>query len=195
MRLNRQETSSDLDRARETASRLGAGRGSAGALYALAYVSFASAASRQASVSSAPPAAGFVGAGVPIGVGPSSVPAASWAEALLRCLACSSSQSGILVDSAGLVIAIAGSWQNRTSEQIETLGARLHASVEQTLRLDEPCPVIAVALLGGWLSGLRVETPAGPLAIGLFGSAPVGVEVAALVCEEITVFVRTSRSP
>lgn len=201
MRLNPRENSSDLDRARELARRLREG-GPIAAASALPvpFVRFGFAASpRPAPVEAlpgppaapAPPAVEVSPSPLADLVAPDSAeptPAQSWSEVLDRCLAHADARATMVVDSAGLMIASGGDWEGRSAEQVEALGARLQVSVEQSRNIEEPCHVVAMRLAQGWLSGLRVETGAGPMALGFFAAAPTEAESASRAATEIVVF-------
>lgn len=124
-----------------------------------------------------------------------STPPRSWPEVLDRCLVHADAAAAMVVDSTGLMVASAGDWEDRSADQIEALGARLQASVEQSRSIDEPCHVVAMALSHGWLSGVRVDTGAGAMALGLLGSDPTGSGAGARAAEEIAAFLAAAIEP
>lgn len=209
MRLNPRENSSDLDRARELARRLREG-GPVGpsAAPAVPFVRFG--------FKPAPPPRPFGGAAASapeeagpepesvhspladlVGAGEASdralaTPARSWSEVLDRCLVHADAAAAMVVDATGLMIASAGDWEGRSAEQVEALGARLQVAVEQSRTIEEPCLVVAMALSHGWLSGIRVETGAGPMALGFFASSPAEGDAGARAADEIATFLAAS---
>ena len=213
MRLNLRENSSDLDRARELARRLREGGPIAAAgAPTVPFVRFgftpAAAGAAPAllpAVAVAAPATAVATVAVPVEVahspldelvapGPAgasdsaSVPARSWSEVLDRCLVHAHASAAMVVDATGLRIASAGDWEGRSAEQVEALGARLQVSVEQSRNIEEPCHVVAMGLSQGWLSGMRVETGAGPMALGFFAVAPTEGDSASRAAGEVVAF-------
>lgn len=207
MRLNLRENSSDLDRARELARRLreggpiAANGGPPAPFVRFGFTPAASAplpvvASSAPAVAMAPapaeaahsPLDELVAPGPAAMSDSASVPARSWSEVLDRCLVHARASAAMVVDATGLMIASAGDWEGRSAEQVEALGARLQVSVEQSRNLEEPCHVVAMGLSHGWLSGMRVETGAGPMALGFFAVAATEGDAASRAAGEIVAF-------
>lgn len=208
MRLNPRENSSDLDRARELARRLREGGPvAASAAPDVPFVRFGFKPAAPARPIGAPAAPPIVEAPEPesvhspladlVGAGDESdaalsAPARSWSEVLDRCLVHADAAAAMVVDATGLMIASAGDWEGRSGEQVEALGARLQVSVEQSRNIEEPCLVVAMGLSHGWLSGIRVETGAGPMALGFFAPSPTEGDAGARAADEIATFLAAS---
>lgn len=221
MRLSPRETSSDLDRARELARRLqdGGPLGS-GPKPDAPFVRFAPSepgparAQRggAASVSTPTPAAPTVQAADPFasplddllggGLGDPAMPDApageirgeSWDDALDRCLLRSGARGALVVDSAGLIIAIRGDWEGRNSEQLDSLAARLQAAVDESKHMDDARGLVSLALSKQWLTGIRAESPEGPLTLGLLSGGPVDVDAAVRAAAGVSAFVSGAAS-
>ena len=118
----------------------------------------------------------------------------SWDDALDRCLLRSGARGALVVDSAGLIIAIRGDWEGRNSEQLDSLAARLQAAVDESKRMDDARGLVSLALSKQWLTGIRAESPEGPLTLGLLSGGPVGVDAAVRAAAGVSAFVSGAAS-
>ncbi len=156
MRSDRRDSSFDLGLARQLAARLAVGAAPEASRPAQAYVRF-----RPAGAASAGPR----------GPDDEVFGPASWHRLLDRCMVAAAASASFAMGASGLLVATRG----RVPGDIEHLGARLMAIMDQSVRLEslEPPCCLSVQLGRSWLTGLRVALPTSEsITLGLFGPRP-----------------------
>ncbi len=197
--------SSDLQRARACAARLGAAPPPAGVTEAPgSYLRF----SRDRLGGRAPVAA-LAPAGIlraqsqaPMREGRPAPPPADepapplggdrWSLAVETCRSMGSAQAALLLDASGLVVASAGRWPRVA---IEDECARLVGAMDQVAKLTQAeSGGIAVELAEGWITAVPVTLSSGPrLTLALLAPGPLPAPVRSFVQSEVRRAVETPR--
>jgi len=99
---------------------------------------------------------------------------------LTWCCVAARAELAFLLDAQGLVVANRGPG---SSEEVEGMGARLLAAMDQVRRLAPPgaaAPAVNVEMGARWLTGFALALPDGTgVMLGLVGPKPAGTEIRA----------------
>jgi hypothetical protein len=104
----------------------------------------------------------------------------NWEQALRHCLERTRGEGMIVLDESALVVAAAGVWRGWTQAQMESLGPRLMAALDQAERIEGAfggCRMLALQAGLLWLTGVRLQVGEGRLTVGLLGPTPLSADL------------------
>lgn len=112
------------------------------------------------------------------------LPGDRWSLAVETCRSMGSAQAALLLDASGLVVASAGRW---TRAAIEDECARLVGAMDQVAKLTQAeSGGIAVELSEGWITAVPVVLSSGPrLTLALLAPGPLPAPVRSFVQAEV----------
>jgi hypothetical protein len=117
---------------------------------------------------------------------PGAVP---WPVALRNCLERTRGAGVLVMDESALIVASAGSWMGMDEAQLEAIGPRLNAALDQAEYIEGtsgPSRAVAVQTGTSWLTGIHIPLgEGGTLTVGVIAADPLSRDLQDFVADQV----------